>query len=217
MKGILFKPEMIRVAIERRKTNTRRAEAGLKEINQEPDKWKLTNRKSVWALGCFIFEDGEREVAIKPRYRVGEIVYIKEAYYIIATLRPDHIGFDDRVQAQSQYPRIKYWLDAAIIGVHKPRAKPIQKQGYHSPMMMPEWAARYFITITDVRAERLQEITEEDAEAEGVSWSPCGGGENPEIISAAENFADLWNSINKDYPWESNPWCFVYEFEYKED
>ena len=88
-----------------------------------------------------------------------------------------------------------------------------------STLFMPEWAARHFITITDVRAERLQEITEEDAIAEGIEeWegmfkeynkpnSNPGWTRNPLL-----SYHTLWNSINPKYPWESNPWVFPYTF-----
>ena len=86
MKGILFKPESIQAIIEGRKTQTRRL-GGLKEINQEPDIWEcqmlpigvLARQKRI------IYGGGKSYYVqypnIKPRYQVGETVYIKEAYY----------------------------------------------------------------------------------------------------------------------------------------
>ncbi len=75
---------------------------------------------------------------------------------------------------------------------------------------MPREAARLFLEVKSARVEKLQEITEEDAIAEGVrAYGPnnCSG------TSARIAFAELWDSINgKKYPWESNPWVFVYEF-----
>ncbi|GAH06107.1 unnamed protein product, partial [marine sediment metagenome] len=85
---------------------------------------------------------------------------------------------------------------------------------WRSPMMMPEWAARYFITITDVRAERLKEITKDGAKAEGAMYLQSYGYEP--IDGFRGWFRIVWNSINKDYPWESNPWDFAYTFRLKE-
>ena len=97
-----------------------------------------------------------------------------------------------------------------------------------SPLFMPAWAARTFLKITDVRAERLQEITEDDALAEGIeisSWECCitpfknyskrkeDQHPNNGFSSAPSSYKSLWDSINKDYQWESNPWVFRYEFE----
>ena len=86
---------------------------------------------------------------------------------------------------------------------------------------MPKEAARLFLRITDVRVERLQEITEDDAVAEGVKdpyeYQDANYYErvatDKEINASA--FAGLWDSINdkRGYPWRDNPWVWVYEFE----
>jgi hypothetical protein len=75
---------------------------------------------------------------------------------------------------------------------------------------MPRWASRITLEITDVRVQRLQEISEEDAEAEGVySWSEMG----PLDICARPLFASLWDSLNgKRAPWASNPFIWALTF-----
>jgi len=90
----------------------------------------------------------------------------------------------------------------------------IQQGKWRPSIFMPRWASRITLEITEVRVERVQEITEEDAEKEGVSWSSVSSGENPEIISAVENFATLWDSLNakRGYGWEVNPWVWVISF-----
>ena len=73
---------------------------------------------------------------------------------------------------------------------------------------MPRWASRISLGITSVRVERLQDISEADAIAEGVRNSlHLPGGR-----FARENFAHLWWTINGDGSWESNPWVWVIEF-----
>ena len=83
-------------------------------------------------------------------------------------------------------------------------------------MMMPEWAARTFIKILDVRPERVQEITEGDAIAEGVVASYLRSWRNPKttvtVETATEVYARLWDSINKKNPWASNPWVWKITF-----
>jgi hypothetical protein len=77
-------------------------------------------------------------------------------------------------------------------------------------MHMPRWASRILLEITGVRLERLQEISEADARAEGIGT--CGPGGNCKCDSA--RFAKLWDSINaaRGYGWDANPWVWVIEF-----
>lgn len=79
---------------------------------------------------------------------------------------------------------------------------------------MPRWASRLALEVTGVRVERLQEITEDDAKAEGV---PDQGIGNMRVFTAMGanryHFATLWDQINgKRADWMSNPWVWVVEF-----
>lgn len=77
---------------------------------------------------------------------------------------------------------------------------------WRSPLYMPRWASRLTLEIVGVRVGRLQEISEEDAKAEGCAIA--GGW--PE---SREWFRVAWNHINgKKHLWESNPWVWVVEF-----
>ena len=78
-------------------------------------------------------------------------------------------------------------------------------------IFMPRWASRILLEITEVRAERLQEITEEDAVAEGVkSYYTLPSGET----TARYHFSVLWDSLNAKcgYGWDKNPWVWVISF-----
>lgn len=92
---------------------------------------------------------------------------------------------------------------------------------WRSPMCMPRWASRLTLIVTEVRVQRLQEISEEDARAEGVSPLPsgryhCGYDEEGEITckSPVTAYGWLWNSLNakRGYLWESNPWVCALTF-----
>lgn len=92
---------------------------------------------------------------------------------------------------------------------------------------MPRWASRITLKVTDVRVERVQDISEEDAIAEGITIPPAHIGvdmsgmpiEHPDgHMGPVDIFAELWDSINAKrnggiYSWESNPWVWVVEFE----
>lgn len=130
-------------------------------------------------------------------HRVGEVLYVKEAW-----------GQEDG--------DIRYRAAEKDHGIFR-------KGFWRSPLFMPEWAARRWVRIVAVRAERVQDITEADVDAEGFGgdvparafpsrwWSKDardGGKSMPEC------FGELWDSINaKRHPWTSNPWVWVYTFE----
>ncbi len=98
--------------------------------------------------------------------------------------------------------------------------------GWNPSIFMPKEAARIFLKVTNVRVERLQDISENDAIDEGIDFFNHGYGGSPVGIwyrnykygtnncSPKYSFQTLWDSINaKKHPWESNPWVWVYEFE----
>ncbi len=194
MQGILFKPDMIKAIVEGRKTQTRRL-SGLKEINQEPDKWRLIyspvpNKPDYFEqgkTGKFIFCEFEHftEKRVRPHYQVGKVVYIKEAW-----VEP----FNRTTDKDSETPLYKADIDPSFQHSYK----------WHTPLFMPAWAARYFIQFTDVRAERLQEISLSDIYDEGGDVIPS--------YDRIDAYKRLWDSINPKYPWAMNPWVWRYEF-----
>lgn len=96
------------------------------------------------------------------------------------------------------------WYDAAL-GWFDRRKRP--------SIHMPRWASRLTLRITDVRVEQLQDISDEDAKAEGVrrhDWQ-YENGEGPETYRDA--YACLWDHINGEGSWDQNPWCWCIQFE----
>ena len=143
-----------------------------------------------------------------PRYKVGEVVYIKEAYG-----RWGHWNKNKFVAVSNTMAGIRY-LDNRPPFLETDRTQ----TGWfkRSPLFMPEWAARDFIKFTKIKAERLQDIGFRDCEAEGIyiyvdPWKAKG----LSVSQVRMRFARLWNSINakRGYSWESNPWVFAYTFE----
>jgi hypothetical protein len=78
---------------------------------------------------------------------------------------------------------------------------------------MPRWASRITLEVTNVRVERLQSITEEDARAEGVEVPASSGN------GARDWFAAAWDDLNecRGYPWASSPWVWVISFSRLDD
>lgn len=84
-------------------------------------------------------------------------------------------------------------------------------------IFMPRWASRLTLEITSVRVERLQDITEEDAIAEGVEKLSHGfrdysGKLDAQLGQATTSYATLWESINGSGSWNVNPWVWAIEF-----
>lgn len=90
-------------------------------------------------------------------------------------------------------------------------------------IFMPRWASRLTLEIVDIRIERLQEITEEAARAEGISdpheicprsLFQVPGDSKPRFTTASTAFEDFWDSINakRGFGWDKNPWVWVIEF-----
>ena len=181
MKGILFKPDMIKAIVEGRKTVTRRVMQ-----NQPVEMDKVYYKAFRKDYGCRV-----------PRYQIGEVVYIKEAHrYIQNDGDPYDFGIQYKLDSQ-----VKWWRDNGNLMDY-----PIDEK-WRSPLFLKELFARHFIKITDVRAERLREISEEDAIASGISPE-----ETPDEAPPAMRYASLWDSINPKYPWELNPFVFTYKF-----
>lgn len=93
------------------------------------------------------------------------------------------------------------------------------KHGNVSPLFMPRWASRLTLTVTDVRVERLQDISKADAIAEGIERRAGGysvidekRGMSGISESARVAYSMLWDVINGPGAWEANPWVAAYTF-----
>lgn len=204
MKGILFKPDMIKAIVTGRKTQTRRL-GGLRAINQEPDKWTITtftNEAHCWGI---IPQDF---TIVKSHYQVSETVYIKEAWRTLSSL-------DTLVPCELDRETSPIFYESERLDNAEPYFDIGKKR---SSLFMPAWAAHYFIKITDVRVERLQKISETDAELEGFK---CWEYDNPNAYAdcpCTNQFIQVWNFINKPpYDWKSSPWVWVYGFKLNEN
>ena len=199
MKGILFKPDMIQAVVEGRKTQTRRV------IKPQPESKMTLARVLAGGRAVFDVDRGYDVKYFNPRYQVGETVYIKEAWRVLKEF--DHLPPRDiPVDTPAIYPYGGDPEDDIRIPDCYGRLR--------SPLHLPEGIARHFIKIFHVRAERLQEIGQMDISREGIILQKLKPDEDYyyHIQLNRNAFAELWNSINPKYPWESNPWVFLYEF-----
>lgn len=202
MQGILFKPDMIKAIVEDRKTVTRRVVKFHTEDGHRVYKWVYPHPK-----GGFTFCDaqvneqqlsvmqGASKIGLMPRYHVDEVVYIKEVWATDAY-------WDNRSPVEIP-DTVEIWFPQEV--------KPVWVGRMRSPLHLRADFARYFIQITDVRAERLQEITINECKNEGIKDHVQWVGK--ECLSDAKiQYSDLWDTINPKYPFSSNPWDFRYAF-----
>lgn len=150
---------------------------------------------------------------------IGDRIWVKEAFALSA-LDPDS-GLD--LKRQSDWDSVIYRATPESGGWvrYEDGAPPqIISPPWRSPLFMPRWASRLVLEITSIRAERLHEITEADAIAEGIERNDGGTfyvrGEAPEraeFHDARTAFSFGWDGINGNRaPWESNPWVFAIGF-----
>lgn len=191
MKPILFNTEMVQAILEGRKTVTRRIIKGLPQ-DVKCIGW-LTDSGNAKSYGTVAFDVNGNRKYFKLPYLIGDILYVRETF---VTHRNDVF-----------YKADNEWLKLKNLGISF-KWKP--------SIHMPKEAARLFLRITDVRIERLQDITEEQAMQEGVEKmsTPNIPGVGKTFI---QGFGELWNSTIKKsefdkYGWHANPYVFVYRF-----
>lgn len=188
--GILYKPDMHLAIREDRKTQTRRIVTWPKWMPNPS--WSGYHMKSC-PEGISVLWEGATgwcDGLVKPRYRVGDRLYVKEAFaspskHIVAYKLGAECGawMDDGGRFFHRHGLILESPDYSIAcrerksvdtyGLAKyggvPRGEFPYRYGWKSPLHMPKWAARTWLEVTGVRAERLQDISEADAIAEGVA------------------------------------------------
>jgi len=206
MKGMTFTPANIKLSLDGEKTHTRRTgrSVGLKKINENPDKWTVTPTMHplVWA---FVDVREQERIDVKPYYMPGETFYIKEAWVLDGGRGSEHIIY--KLNDPSYCERT---------------TGDIFKLKWGNPMFMPEWSARGFAKVTSVNIGRLHDMTEEDVKAEGLKQDNSGLWVPFEPIEYMAKdlcwtrhdlaFKQLWDSINKKYPWSMNPWVIDYGY-----
>lgn len=132
----------------------------------------------------------EEQIRVCPYGRPGDRLWVRETFAVYG---------DEKMAV------IHYRAD-------RPHHVGQKGMGYKPSIHMPRWASRILLEITAIRVERLQDITEQQALAEGVAscaqdLDPDGNGYSP-----GELFSILWSSINGTDSWNANPWVWVVEF-----
>lgn len=194
IKPILFNTKMVRAILDGRKDATRRI---VKGFIPDDAVWGYTAFTPKGYISCRgTFADGYGEKFFKLPCEPGDILYVRETWK----------------KAPNGYYYYEDWQKDDIADVTK------WKPSIH----MPKEAARIWLKVTNVRVERLQEITENGAKAEGAidnrGFIHSPENEYDRIHTAREHFIKIWNSTIKKsdldrYSWDVNPYVWVIEFE----
>lgn len=219
IKPILFNTEMVRAILDGRKTCTRRL------VKPQPDEkhtYQLgfvtdsTEKKEVGCFGFGIDEYGGSIQYAKPSYHTDDILYVRETVW-------QKIGYYLDVDGETKpswYNEFRY-----VATDEKPETGWNYSWAKRPSIHMPKGAARIWLKVTDVHVERLQDMTDEDCEKEGLEnfckkcssiFSECDTCMNDGGIKM--DFKELWNSTIKKsdldrYGWDANQWVWVIEFE----
>lgn len=184
-RGMIFNAEMVRAILYGRKTQTRRV-----MTPQPADDIRLANFPNSEFIGwesSLKHKYGSTTAHICPFGQPGDRIWVRETW---ARYNIDQESHDMAYRATppADWPEEGRWRPS----IH-----------------MPRWASRITLEITGVRVERLNDISEEDARAEGVRAGVCPGHEQ---IMHQVAFSELWKSIYGDESWQANPWVYVIEF-----
>lgn len=207
---ILFNTEMVRAILDGRKTCTRRL---VKTRRKDACGFYVTKKTDGSFVGIYEYDENESmfDNPLEPPYQPGDILYVRETWehFECCCCEGDEHGNCYREPQQSALNKscgcYMYRATDEIYG----------DAMWHPSIHMPKEAARIWLKVTNVKVERLQDITSEQICKEGVEV------EEPYVLNGEEKryaFSSLWNSTVKKseldrYGWDANPYVWVISFE----
>lgn len=208
---VIFSGDMVKAILEDRKTQTRRIldikKFGKSETHESIGRFIC--EKGLWRAQAGTFNSFFPYPGLPCPYGVaGDQIYCRETWRV----HRDYDNLSPRLVGVAMGGDTAHCIDyRSTMSVRDFWGK------WRPSMHMHRWASRITLEITKVRVERLQDISEEDAKAEGVvpsgrcathQWSGATG----EHISHRRTFRVLWDSLHGASAWDANPWCWVLEF-----
>ncbi len=205
--SIVFSGDSVREILDGRKTQTRRV------ITPQPDRLAtVTDRRDSFGFLVERWPKMERMYANFGRCDrihcpfgvAGSQLSVRETWAV------NSVGVAGPPWMHSA--EICYRADGAVMEwacprefVHRERES--LRPSWRSPLFLPRWATRLRVAVTDVRVQRVQDISTHDLGAEGIELSNNDYG-------ARNEYRDLWNSLNekRGYGWDANPWVWAISF-----
>lgn len=205
---ILFSGEMVRAILDGRKTRTRRVMKP-QPVFHQPVTWEPTGSiiPSYWTWrrsqthDILMHEHAPHQPDILewcPYGKAGDRLWVRETWLYVGPGSGSELPYAiDETKDPANHIREHVWYRAT---------KSDDSLRWKPSIFMPRWASRILLEVTGVRVERVQDISETDAVAEGY---PAGCG-----IPPLDWYADLWDTINakRGHGWKFNPFVWVVEF-----
>ncbi|MEW5560626.1 hypothetical protein AB1287_10315 [Enterobacter asburiae] len=220
-RGMIFNAEMVRALLDGRKTQTRRIMKPQPEACPRGGHWWPSN---VFRTMLHVEEEMQNGKGgwgglvgdACPFGDVGDRIWVRETFQ--GPLVSEEL-FEEYLANPEKFETPQY-CEYAADGGPRPEYCDLDdnlRHGWRPSIHMPRCASRILLEITGVRVERLNSISQEDAQAEGMEltgWRPTysdpdSGGE---VWTPYDNFAQLWESIYGEESWKANPWVWVIEF-----
>lgn len=210
-RGMIFNGEMVRAILDGRKTQTRRIMKPQPEPCPRGGHWWPSN---VFKTMLHVEEEMQNGKGgwgglvgdACPFGDVGDRIWVRETFQV-------PLVHEELFEEYSAYPEkfeTPEYCEYAADGGVRPEYCDLDdnlRHGWRPSIHMPRWASRILLEITNVRVERLKNISDLDAICEGCSTADMKSGD-----CVADVFARLWASIYGSDSWNANPWVWVIEF-----
>jgi len=205
-RGIIFSGPMVRALLEGCKTQTRRIvkHQGIVDHPATPG-CKIIQLASTQAWLNSQPDHPQHISKFCPYGQPGDRLWVREAHYLTDDGDFERVVYATDEDAVREHLDYITALPASFSAAWRARHTKLRPS-----IHMPRWASRILLELTAVRVERLQDISEEDARAEGVTL--------PERTCTMydgmwrDGYRVLWESINGDGSWDANPWVWVISF-----
>ena len=217
-KPIMMTPDNIEATDEDRKWMTRR-QSGLKEINKDPGKWTWMSLNGTTQRAEMLHENGEI-LDVFPPFRRGDKLWIKEPHYVYGCWEPN--GTTPMGKPSCRFYRsdtltipifFEDTVTERIYNGYEPSNS--RETGWHkrSAMFMPKKFTRKWLLVTEVKPpERVQDISDGDAIAEGHPWRGIGKELQLGYQEPLDWFEGIWESIYGEGSWKKNEWTWPIAF-----
>lgn len=198
---ILFSDEMVRAILDGRKTRRVVALTDFGLSTTRGYDFEFRDRRHLWNSVSLT-----RALSMCPYGHLGDELYVREAWGLRAYCDTGDWNRDS-IKGLSQDDVTEQWLVDYRAEWGSNQEVCFWRPGIH----MPRWASRIRLRVTDVRIQKLDHISEDDAKAEG-----CSPSLNEHGASYVSGFRVLWDRINaaRGFGWDENPWVWAISFDH---